>query len=68
MSPLTLTSRRSATRQPRQIEYRKRELPADLTEQDWSVELLELIKRTNFAEVVDSKCALNVGRSNGNQR
>jgi hypothetical protein len=33
---------------PRQIEYRKPELPADLSEQDWSVilEVLELVKRT----------------------
>jgi hypothetical protein len=33
---------------PRQIEYRKPELPADLTEQDWSImlEVLELVKRT----------------------
>jgi hypothetical protein len=33
---------------PRQIEYRKPELPADLTEADWSVmlELLEMVKRT----------------------
>jgi hypothetical protein len=33
---------------PRQIEYRKPELPADLTEADWSVmlEVLELVKRT----------------------
>src|SRR5262249_29887546 len=33
---------------PRQIEYRKPELPADLSEQDWSVmlEMLELVKRT----------------------
>ena len=33
---------------PRQIEYRKPELPADLSEADWSVmlEVLELVKRT----------------------
>ena len=33
---------------PRQIEYRKPELPGDLSEQDWSVllEVLELVKRT----------------------
>ncbi len=33
---------------PRQIEYHKPEMPADLTEQDWSImlEVLELIKRT----------------------
>jgi hypothetical protein len=33
---------------PRQIEYRKPELPADLTEADWSImlEVLELVKRT----------------------
>jgi hypothetical protein len=33
---------------PKQIEYRKPELPADLTEADWSImlEVLELVKRT----------------------
>jgi hypothetical protein len=33
---------------PRQIPYRKPELPGDLSEQDWSVmlEVLELVKRT----------------------
>jgi hypothetical protein len=33
---------------PKQIEYRKPELPGDLTERDWSVmlEVLELVKRT----------------------
>jgi hypothetical protein len=33
---------------PRQITYQKPELPADLTEQDWSImlEVLELVKRT----------------------
>jgi hypothetical protein len=34
--------------QPKQITYQKPELPADLTEQDWSImlEVLELVKRT----------------------
>jgi len=33
---------------PRQIEYRKPELPADMTESDWSImlEVLELVERT----------------------
>jgi hypothetical protein len=35
-------------REPRQLTYRKPELPADLSERDWSVmlEVLELVKRT----------------------
>jgi hypothetical protein len=38
----------AAPEPPRQIEYRKPELPADLTEADWSImlEVLELVKRT----------------------
>jgi hypothetical protein len=34
--------------EPKQLTYQKPELPADLTEQDWSImlEVLELVKRT----------------------